>query len=79
MSLVNTSNDNSEVKEEITLDSIATRLDSLGAQMDWVCENLTSLFAFVSQVGANGGGIRGLMSLLKQQPPSITTKEDQDA
>jgi hypothetical protein len=79
MSLVNLSGEKEEVKEQVTLESIAARLDALGAQMDWLCENLQQLFAFVSQMGQNGGGIRGLMSMLKQGPPVATTLEDQGA
>lgn len=61
-----------EVKEEVTLESLAARLDALGKQMDWLVENLAHLFAFVQSVGANGGGIRGMLSLLKQAPPELT-------
>lgn len=58
---------------EVTLEDLASRLDVLGQQMNWLCENLTSLFAFVNQMGQNGGGIRGLMHLLKQGPPAELT------
>jgi hypothetical protein len=56
------------ISEDITLESLAARLDSLGKQMDWLCENLQSLFLFVQSIGANGGGIRGLMSAMKNAP-----------
>lgn len=53
--------------DSVTLDDIARRLDLLGQQMNWLCENLASLFGFVNQMAANGGGIRGMMKALKQQ------------
>lgn len=52
---------------EVTLSDLAERMDVLGQQMNWVCENLQSLFNFVNEMGQNGGGIRGLMKMLKQQ------------
>jgi hypothetical protein len=58
-----------DLPEEVTLDGLAIKLDVLGQQMNWLCENLTSLFAFVNQMGSSGGGIRGLMHMLKQGPP----------
>ena len=58
-----------EVPAETTLDDLARRMDVLGNQMNWLCENLTSLFTFVNQMGKSGGGIRGLMTMLKAGPP----------
>lgn len=55
------------VRPAVTLDDLANKLDALGKQMDWLVENLASLFMFVNQMGQNGGGIRGLMKTLKQQ------------
>jgi hypothetical protein len=43
-------------------------MDMFGEQMNWLCENLQSLFLFVNQMGANGGGIRGLMKAMKETP-----------
>lgn len=60
------------VIQPIALEDIAAKLDALGTQMDWVVENLASLFQFVAQVSSNGGGIRGLMQLLKSGPPQQT-------
>jgi len=60
---------------EITLESLAARLDVLGAQMNWLCENLQSLFVFVNQVGQNGGGLRGMLSMLKAAPPELMKQE----
>lgn len=59
----------------VTLDDVAARLDSLGEQMNWLCENLASLFAFVNQMQSNGGGIRGMMKALKQQEPVILAEQ----
>lgn len=53
--------------DELTLDDLAKRLDLIGQQMNWLCENLASLFGFVNQMATNGGGIRGMMKALKQQ------------
>lgn len=60
-----------EQTEEVTLESLAYRLDMLGKQMDWLCENLQALFLFVNQVSSNGGGIRGMMAALKKAPPEL--------
>jgi hypothetical protein len=43
----------------------------LGKQMDWLCENLQSLFYFVQQAGQNGGGIRGMLAALKHSAPVV--------
>lgn len=56
---------------DITLASLAYRLDMLGKQMDWLCENLQSLFYFVQQAGQNGGGIRGMLAALKHSAPVV--------
>lgn len=56
--------------EEITLEQLAQRLDALGQQMNWLCENMAAMFGFVNQMGKNGGGIRGLMRSLKDGMPS---------
>ena len=67
---------------EPTLKDLAQKMDVLGNQMNWLCENLTSLFAFVNQMGQSGGGIRGLMTMLKAGPPtelSVNTPIDSDS
>jgi len=56
------------------IDTLSEKIDLIGQQNDWLCENLQSLFLFVQQVGSNGGGIRGLLSAMKQGP-SLTTNE----
>ena len=60
---------------EITLDALAHRLDALGKQMDWLCENMQSLFLFVQTVGSNGGGIRGMLQTLRQAPPELLSQK----
>lgn len=70
MTVTDDSLDEVQVKEEITLESIAVRLDALGGQMNWLCENLAQLFTFVSAMGQNGGGIRGAMKMLKEMQGS---------
>jgi hypothetical protein len=61
----------SEENQEISLEEIVRRLDILGKQMNWLCENLESLFGFVSQMSASGGGLRGMLSLLRSSPPEL--------
>jgi hypothetical protein len=62
-----------ETKEEVTLESLAKRMDMFGAQMNWLCENMQGLFQFVTQVGQSGGGIRGLMSAMKNGAPQLSS------
>lgn len=57
-----------EAPPEITLQDLAKRMDMFGEQMNWLCENLASLFMFVNQVGSSGGGVRGLMKAMKNTP-----------
>lgn len=64
-----------ELKEEVTLESLCDRLDMLGEQMNWLCDNLAGLFGFVNNMQQNGGGIRGAMKMLKDMP-EIGTQGD---
>lgn len=57
---------------EITLESLAARLDAIGAQLEWLCNNLAGLFSFASNLSANGGGIRGMMKAMKESPPVVS-------
>lgn len=57
-----------EIKEEVTLEDLAVKIDMLGEQMNWLCENLAALFGFVNQMGANGGGLRGMLKAMKETP-----------
>lgn len=70
--------DNNDAQEVSLEQQIIVRLDALGRQMDWLCENLASLFGFVQQMGQNGGGIRGMMKML-QQAPEMMGEPKQDA
>ena len=58
---------------EVTLESLAQRMDMFGEQMNWLCENMAGLFQFVTQMGQSGGGIRGLMSALKNGGPNLSS------
>ena len=58
-----------------SLEELGQKMDVLGQQMNWLCENLASLFTFVNQMGTSGGGIRGIMHMLKQGPPELTTTD----
>lgn len=62
-----------ESPEPVTLESLAKRMDMFGEQMNWLCDNLQSLFQFVNAMGQNGGGIRGLMQAMKHGGPDLTT------
>lgn len=76
---INNMDGSTEVKEQVTLEDVITRLDILGEQMNWVVENLQGLFQFVQQVGQNGGGIRGIMQLLKSEKPQMIPMGDPNA
>ena len=58
---------------EVTLNDLAIRMDMFGEQMNWLCENLQSLFAFVNQIGSSGGGIRGLLAATKSGVPAVSS------
>lgn len=60
-----------EIAQEITLEILNEKIDMIGNQLNWICENLVGLFAFVQQVSNSGGGIRGIMQAMKQAPPQI--------
>jgi hypothetical protein len=57
-----------EIKEVVTLESLGNAINTIGEQMNWLCDNLAGLFGFVNQMGANGGGIMGLRKALKGMP-----------
>jgi hypothetical protein len=58
----------STIQKSISLEDLAEKIDAIGNQMDWLCTNLASLFTFAQQMGNNGGGIRGMLNLLKGLP-----------
>lgn len=64
---------------EVTLDDLAHRMDMFGEQMNWLCENMQSLFLFVNQLGQNGGGIRGLMAAMKKGAPELTVDAENES
>lgn len=53
---------------EEKVDALIVAVNTLGEQMNWLVENLQSMFVFVQQVGSNGGGLRGLMQAMKHAP-----------
>jgi hypothetical protein len=57
-----------EVKQEVTLESLAMKVDMLGEQLNWLCENLAGVFGMVTTMTANGGGLRGMMKAMKEAP-----------
>lgn len=62
-----------------SIDGLSQRVDVLGQQMNWLVDNMQHLFAFVNQMGSNGGGIRGLMKALQQGPPQLPSQEEVNA
>ena len=44
--------------------TLEEKVDIIGGQLNWLCENLTALFGLVNSMGQNGGGIRGLMKAM---------------
>lgn len=65
---------------EVTLETLAIMvqqlrqdtamgMNQLGAQMNWLCEKLQSLFSFIDHLNNNGGGMRGLMKAMKSASP----------
>lgn len=64
---------------EIDLNEVGRRIDLLGQQLDWLCENMQSLFSFVNQMGQSGGGIRGLMHALKNGAPQLDSQPVEEA
>lgn len=63
----------------VTLESLQGRMDMFGEQMNWLCENMQQLFAFVNQMGQQGGGIRGLISAMKAGGPELTNQPVSDS
>lgn len=48
------------------LEAIYLQQEQLGLQINWLCENLAQVFGVVQAMGQNGGGIRGLMKMMKE-------------
>jgi len=40
--------------------------EQLGNQLNWLCENLAGVFGVVTAMSQNGGGVRGLMKVMKE-------------
>jgi hypothetical protein len=38
----------------------------IGNQLNWLCENLAGVFGMVTAVSQNGGGLRGMMKMMKE-------------
>jgi hypothetical protein len=54
--------------QDATLETLSVRLDIIGRQLDWLCENMAGMFSFVQTTAQNGGGIRGMLKSLKDAP-----------
>ena len=78
MDLVTNPLEDQQIKQEITLEDLARRLDVIGRQMDWLIENLQSLFQFVTAMGNSGGGIRGILKAMKTEAPQLGALEESD-
>lgn len=64
---------------EVTLESLSAKIDLLGQQLDWLCNNMDGMFQFVTQMGQNGGGIRGMLKSLKDAPVMSQQQEQAKA
>lgn len=60
---------------EISSEELARRLDIIGHQLNWLCENMQSLFYFVQQVSSSGGGVRGMLHAIKNMPSEMQLKQ----
>lgn len=64
-------------QEPITNEALAAKIDIIGQQMNWLCENLMQVFSFTQAMSQNGGGVRGIMKALKeQQAQPVIVEED---
>ena|SRR5215469_5968768 len=48
------------------LEAIKSQQEQLGMQLNWLCENLAGVFGLVQTMSQNGGGVRGLMKMMKE-------------
>lgn len=51
-----------EGEQPLTLEQ---KIDLIGNQLNWLCENLAQVFGVVQSLSQNGGGVRGLMQMMK--------------
>lgn len=40
--------------------------EQIGTQLNWLTENLAGVFNMVNTVSQNGGGVRGMMKMMKE-------------
>jgi hypothetical protein len=48
------------------LTAVYRQQEQLGNQLNWLCENLAGVFGIVTAMSQNGGGVRGLMKVMKE-------------
>lgn len=53
------------------IDALKSGVNTVGTQNNWLIDNLQQVFSFVTLMGQNGGGIRGMMKALKHAPPEL--------
>lgn len=46
--------------------TLEQKIDLIGEQLNWLCENLAVVFNLTAAMSANGGGVRGLMKIMKE-------------
>lgn len=47
------------------LEAIYNQQQQIGGVLNWLVENLNGVFAMVTAVSENGGGVRGIMKMMK--------------
>lgn len=52
------------IAEESRPLTLEEKVDIIGQQLNWLCENLSQLFGLVNTLSTSGGGIRGLMKAM---------------
>lgn len=48
------------------MEAIYLQQQQIGVGLNWLIENLTQVFGVVQALSSNGGGVRGLMKMMKE-------------
>ena len=56
----------SELTDRQLLIAVYKQQEQIGSQLNWLCENLAGVFGIVTAMSQNGGGVRGLMKVMKE-------------
>lgn len=55
-----------DMSDREILVAIYAQQAQIGGQLNWLCENLAGVFGMVTAMSQNGGGVRGLMKVMKE-------------